>query len=61
MMRVIRDDFPELLEIPRERFKFPDDRDYYDWAKVFVFLAPHYIPSHQQALNAVAELLVEVE
>ncbi|WP_234994684.1 KAP family P-loop NTPase fold protein [Thalassococcus halodurans] len=61
MMRVIRDDFPELLEIPRERFKFPDDRDYFDWAKVFAFLAPHYIPSHQHALNAVAELLVEAE
>lgn len=58
MIKEIRDNFPELLAIPRERFKFPDDRDYYDWAKVFVYLAPHYIPSHQQALNAVAELLV---
>jgi len=48
---------PELLKLPRDRYRFPDDREYHDWAKVFKYLAPHYIPSHRAVLNAVAPIV----
>lgn len=58
LTRHIRDTAPELLKLPRERFKLPDNRDYKEWAMVFHYLAPHYIPSHEAVLNAVASVLV---
>ncbi|MEO9493985.1 MAG: P-loop NTPase fold protein, partial [Vibrio splendidus] len=48
---------PELLNLPAERYQYPDEKNYKDWAKVLDFLAPHYIPSHEAALNAVATVL----
>lgn len=53
---IAREKVPDLLNLPADRYILPDDRNYYDWAKVFKFLAPHYIPSHQNVLNAVAQL-----
>lgn len=55
---------PELLELPRERYKFPEtlkDPDcskYHHFTLVFDFLAPHYIPFHRNVLDAVASVLV---
>lgn len=56
---IIRDTAPELLELPRDRYLLPDEQNYKDWAVVFKFLAPHYIPSHQEALDGVAPLIVD--
>ncbi|MBU2934466.1 MULTISPECIES: KAP family P-loop NTPase fold protein [Pacificibacter] len=56
--RVIYEEAPELLKLPRERYQLPEEKDWKDWALVFKFLAPHYIPSHQAVLNAVATVLV---
>jgi hypothetical protein len=50
-----------FLELPDDRYPLPKNENYYDWAKVFKFLAPHYIPSHLDVLNAVAELTVPDE
>jgi hypothetical protein len=52
---------PELLTLSRERYRFPDQSNYKNWAKVFQFLAPHYIPSHQEVLDVVASLVVASE
>lgn len=46
----------DFRDLPEDRYKLPDDKNYLTWAKVFQFLAPHYIPSHQDVLNAVAQL-----
>ena len=48
----------ELTQLPRDRYSFPDNANYKDWAMVFQFLAPHYVPNHMDALNAVASVLV---
>lgn len=42
--------------LPKDSYRLPDDINYFTWVKVFKFLAPHYIPSHQDVLNAVAQL-----
>lgn len=52
---------PELKQLPDDRYQFPDNQNYYDWAKVFKFLAPHYVPSHRDALNAVAAVIVPAD
>jgi len=57
MSRTIRERCPELAHLPRDRYKLPNNDDYYDWGKVFLYLAPHYIPDHQDVLNAVAEVM----
>lgn len=52
----------EIANLPIERYRVPDvSKNYYDWAKVYKFLAPHYIPTHQEALDVVAKLVVEVK
>lgn len=48
---------PELLNLPKDRYKAPDEKDYRGWYNVFFHLAPHYVPSHHEVLNAVAELV----
>lgn len=57
--KIIYETAPELLELEREQYNIPDDRGYLDWALVFKFLAPHYIPSHRDILNAVASVIVQ--
>ncbi|MFG6515890.1 P-loop NTPase fold protein [Sulfitobacter sp. 1A13496] len=59
--KVIQENAPELLKLPVDRYQLPDDQNYKDWALVFKFLAPHYIPSHQAVLNAVASVLITDE
>jgi len=50
---------PELLLLTDDCYSLPDDgKNYKDWAKVFKFLAPHYVPSHRDVLNAVAAVIV---
>jgi hypothetical protein len=56
--KLANDNGPELLQLPHDRYQFPDERKYYDWAKVFKFLAPHYVPSHRDVLNAVGAVIV---
>lgn len=57
MTRRINETAPELLKIPKELYRNPDERTYPGWASVFFHLAPHYIPSHREVLDAVAELV----
>ncbi|WP_299983888.1 P-loop NTPase fold protein [uncultured Ruegeria sp.] len=57
----IKETAPELANLPRERYQLPDDRDYKDWALVYMFLAPHYIPTHNAVLNGVASFLATAE
>lgn len=59
--RLIADSAPELLDLPLERYQFPDKQNYHNWAKVFKFLAPHYVPSHRGALDAVAAVIVPAD
>ncbi len=56
---IIYDKAPELLELPRDRYRFPDDKDYKDWAKAFVYLAHVYIPSHRKILDGVATVIAD--
>lgn len=59
--QLVRSNGPELLELPLDRYRLPDDQNYYDWAKVFEYLAPHYVPSHQDVLNAVAAVIAPAD
>lgn len=59
MNKLIFDSCRELQHLPRDRFRLPDDKSYYEWALVFKFLAPHYIPFHQNVLDSVAEVMSE--
>ena len=52
--KLIQDRAPELLELERGIYQYPDNQDYYDWVKGFKFLAPYYIPEHRDVLNAVS-------
>ena len=61
-----RDSVPELFELPYERYQMPGDEydnheAYYEWHKVFKYLAPHYVPSHQEVLNAVAVVIAPAD
>ncbi|MFT7596522.1 MAG: hypothetical protein ACI8R4_003858 [Paracoccaceae bacterium] len=51
----------ELLDLPRDRYQTPKDDNYFGWALVFEFLAPHYVPSHRDVLNAVAAVIAPVD
>lgn len=55
--KIINENGTELLNLPHERYGFTDDQDYKPWVKAFKYLAPHYLPSHQDVLNAVAEVI----
>lgn len=48
----------ELLELPEDRYLNPEGQNYKPWARAFIALAPHYIPSHRKALDGVASVLV---
>ncbi len=61
LTKLIREIGPELLKLPSDRYQFPEDKNYFDWAKVFLHLAPHYVPSHQDVLNAVAAVIVPAD
>ncbi len=50
---------PELINLPRERYEYPDEKEYFYWASLFKYMAPKYLPMHRDALGAVAELLAE--
>jgi hypothetical protein len=56
--KLIKEKAPELLELPKDRYVNPDGNNYKPWAWAFIALAPHYIPSHRQALDGVASVLV---
>lgn len=52
-------EFPEVLKISDEVCQVPNDqKDYFAWARIYNFLAPHYIPDHQAMLDAVHKLQV---
>lgn len=53
-MEAVRENFSELLKLPIDRYRIPDSRNYKDWALIFKFIAPYYIPLHRDVLNAVA-------
>ena len=57
----IRESGPELRDLPRARYRAPDDQNYYPWFLVFELLAKHYVPSHRDALNAVASVIVPAD
>ena len=49
---------------PNGRSRDPDYsriQNYPDWAEVFKFLAPHYVPSHRAVLDTVASVTVSSE
>lgn len=49
----------ELLNLPIDRYSIPESRKKYKpWALAFVYLAPHYIPSHRSVLDGVASVIV---
>jgi len=51
----MREIFVEYEAVPQERFRTPDDaKDYYEWANFLKYLAPYYIPDHQDMLDSVA-------
>jgi len=58
LSNLINNSGEDLKNLPRDRYRFPDNKNYYIWAVIFEFLAPHYVPSHVDALNAVAEVIV---
>jgi hypothetical protein len=55
----ISENCPELVRLPIERYQLPDQRNYYDWAKVLIYLAPRYIPEHQSVLDSVRAFQAE--
>ena len=61
LSRLIHERAPELSQLPRDRYQASDGKDYYDWVMVFDFLAQHYVPSHRDALNAVAAVIVPAD
>ncbi|NIY73983.1 NTPase [Marivivens donghaensis] len=53
---------PELTDLPDDRYRLPEkNKDYQAWAKVILFLAPHYIPEHEKMLNSIAAVMVPDE
>jgi hypothetical protein len=53
----VEDKLPELLTLSNEQLRTDEmNKDYYYWARVYKFLAPHYIPEHQAMLDAVHKL-----
>jgi hypothetical protein len=57
--KLIQDNAPELLSLPRDRYGAPDEKNYKAWALVFKFLAPHYIPNHRKILDGVASVIAD--
>jgi hypothetical protein len=55
----VRENGPELTQLPRDRYGFPDERDYDEWSKVIHFLGKHYLQTHQDVLDAIAEIVAQ--
>ncbi|MBO9448802.1 NTPase [Tropicibacter sp. R16_0] len=55
---VMRGNFPELATLPEDRYRLPDNQHNPKWAKVCIFLARHYVPDHENALNALRQFEV---
>ena len=53
MQSEINEHCPELLSLPAASYESASD-----WRRIFVDLAPHYLPEHEDVLNAVAEVMV---
>lgn len=58
---IINGNAPELLNLPKERYDNPENRNFKPWALAGLALAPHYIPSHRSVLDGIASVLVEKE
>lgn len=58
LFQKIHDQYPELSQLPLDRYRVTDHEQCKDWDKVYKRLASYYIPHHRDALNAVAEILV---
>ena len=62
-MQELKNFAPELIGLPIERYQIPaamqNEQVYQDWKLVYRFLAPHYIPTHQDMLGSVAEILAD--
>ena len=54
----VRNIVPELVGLPRERYNLPNGMDCHPWELVYKYLAPTYIPTHREMLNAVAQFVV---
>ncbi len=55
--KLVNEKAAELLELPPNRYLNPEGRNYKPWARVFIGLAPNYLPSHRKALDGVASVL----
>jgi hypothetical protein len=53
----LENDFPEFFTPQPDLLAGPEKgKNYYTWALLYKFLAPHYIPDHQAMLDAVHQL-----
>jgi hypothetical protein len=53
----IKENLSELLTLSNQQLRADEmNKDYFYWARVYQFLAPHYIPEHQAMLDAVHKL-----
>ncbi len=53
----VEENLSELLTLSNEQLRTDEmNQNYYYWARVYQFLAPHYIPEHQAMLDAVHKL-----
>ncbi|MBY5986356.1 P-loop NTPase fold protein [Roseovarius atlanticus] len=56
---IVRTEYPELLQLPEERFELPDEEPYYPYWRVINFLAPRYLLSHDAMLSAVHQIQMD--
>ncbi|MEM9348907.1 MAG: P-loop NTPase fold protein [Pseudomonadota bacterium] len=54
----VENEFPEFLELPVDRYSKDVDMNEPSWFRALVSLGPHYLPSHQAMLDAVAAIEV---
>ena len=54
---LVYQEVPELSDLPQERYRLPEDKDYHVYAKVYRYLASHYIPTHRDVLDSVAKVV----
>ncbi|MGB0843496.1 MAG: KAP family P-loop NTPase fold protein [Alphaproteobacteria bacterium] len=53
----IQSEMPEFVNLLNERYKAPNEFGNHPlWVKVMEHLAPHYLPTHQNVLDAVAKI-----
>lgn len=58
MNNEISENYPELNNLPRDRYGQDDNKNYYEWYLIFGMLASEYIPRHRGYLNAIADIQV---